>query len=268
MIEVFKGTIFNEEILGTFDEQEKVFDRVLLKQIVDNSIGESNELDFKEKIIKEDKVAKLILAMANSGSGAVIFGITDKGEPNGLAVEEIKDITQFQEKIASYIPANLIYHFQQITLSENEIYGELSGKNFIVLQVPKQYRYAPYLPKKESESLKLNVVYVRKNASVTAVTNEGLEEIFRLRIIEQYEDMSNIELDEHIEQLKVLYNSISISKGLIQNQQLVDSFRAMTQAFSVRNIHYPEEEFDEFISSMIKKKKRKIEIVLEVSNID
>ncbi|WP_338656293.1 ATP-binding protein [Sporosarcina psychrophila] len=263
------GNIFNEDFLSAFNEEEKKFDRMQLKSIIDNSIGESNELDFKEQLIKEDKIAKIILAMANSGSGSVIFGISDVGEPTGLLKEDIKDTTDFQRKINLYLPSHISYRLQEIVLRENDVYGELSNKTFIVLQVPKQYRYVPYLAKKDSESVKVNQIYLRKNASIETATNEDLEELFKLRILEQYEDLSNINLEDHIAQLKTLYGSIKKNKSGYNNDEFSKVIANLSSIFTQTNSeHYPEEEFDAFIANIIRKKKRKIEIVLEVTNID
>ncbi|MDJ1631109.1 ATP-binding protein [Bacillus velezensis] len=48
------------------------------KEFVNSLYRETNFLDYKEKIIEEFKLAKLLLAMANSGGGMIVFGIEDK----------------------------------------------------------------------------------------------------------------------------------------------------------------------------------------------
>ncbi|PGM57786.1 hypothetical protein [Bacillus sp. AFS053548] len=57
-------------------------------------------------------------------------------------------------------------------------------------------------------------------------------------------------LNEHMEQLKILYRIATISGDTNKNPKS------------------QKDDFSEFIARMIEKKKRKIEIVLEVSNIE
>lgn len=143
MVYMAKGSIFTQEFFEAYNVDENGFDIATLKAIIENAFGESNELDYKEKLIKEDKIAKIILAMANSGGGTVIFGIDDDGKPVGISDEEIKDPTDLQRKIAAYIPFNLNYIIQPIIYKEDESYGKFSGKTFFVFHIPKQYRYVP-----------------------------------------------------------------------------------------------------------------------------
>ncbi|MDU0074771.1 MULTISPECIES: AlbA family DNA-binding domain-containing protein [Bacillus] len=59
------------------------------KEFVNSLYGETNFLDYKEKIIEEFKLAKLLLAMANSGGGMIVFGIEDKEyKPVGLQLDD------------------------------------------------------------------------------------------------------------------------------------------------------------------------------------
>ena len=55
---------------------------------VKESCGEQDNIDFKEKWIEKSKLAKIMLAIANSGGGMVVIGIKDnkgKGyEPIGI----------------------------------------------------------------------------------------------------------------------------------------------------------------------------------------
>ncbi|KIL74381.1 helix-turn-helix domain-containing protein [Bacillus badius] len=258
-----KKLINKEEIISAY-EKDDGFDRVKLKSIIENSYGESNSLDFKEKYIKESKIAKIIIAMANSGGGTVIFGINDEGKPVGIVQEEIKDITDLQKKIGTLLPNNLDYSSQIIKFEDEDIYGDLKGKTFFIFYIPSQNRYVPFLAKKESEGLKKNEVYIRKNASNEVATNEDLEKMFKLRLIEQYEDLSNLDLEDHLEQLKVLYNNINESEA----RSIFPRLSLTPLVETVKNKHYPKESYDEFVSNMIKKKKRKIEMVLEVNNIE
>ncbi|WP_088044502.1 helix-turn-helix domain-containing protein [Bacillus sp. EAC] len=245
-----KRPIYKQEFLNTFNNEDKIFDIASLKSLIEQSFGENNALDFKETFIREDHIAKLIVAMANSGGGSIIFGVNDDNQPVGLIKEELKDPTDFQRKLNGYLPSILNYNLQQIEYDENEIYGYFSGKTFFIIYIPEQNRFIPFIAKRGSDKLFTDKIYIRKNTSIETATNEDLEMIFKKRLIEQYEDLSNMSLNEHMEQLKILY-SISANSG-----------------DSIKNEKSSKENFGEFIARMIEKKKRKIEIVLEVSNIE
>ncbi len=78
-----RGAIFKEQFTEAYNDKSG-FDKVKLKQIIKSGFGESNELDFKEQMISEEKIAKIILSMANSGGGTIIFGVDDNGKPVGV----------------------------------------------------------------------------------------------------------------------------------------------------------------------------------------
>lgn len=245
-----KRPIYKQEFLNTFNYADKNFDIASLKNLIEQSFGENNALDFKETFVREDQIAKLIIAMANSGGGSIIFGVNDDNHPVGILKEELKDPTDFQRKLNGYLPSMLIYHLQQIDYDENEMYGYFSGKTFFIIYIPEQNRFIPFIAKRGSDKLFTDKIYIRKNTSNETATNDDLEIIFRKRLIEQYEDLSNMSLNEHMEQLKILYRIAAISGDTNKNSKS------------------QKDDFSEFIARMIEKKKRKIEIVLEVSNIE
>ncbi|MFY0758717.1 ATP-binding protein [Metabacillus dongyingensis] len=263
---MLKGSIYNQEFFEAFKEDEKVFDVVSLQNIIEQSFGESNHLDFKEKFIKEDQISKLILAMANSGGGTIVFGISDDKKPVGLPEEEIKDPTDFQRKINSYLPRTLNFILQPIEYKKDIRYGDFSGKTFFVCYIPKQDRHIPFIAKKGSDKLASDKIYIRKNVSVETATNDDLEDMFKKRIIMQYEDLTNIDLEEHLVQLKLLYKNISKTNFTSFFSDMLNN----ATKFGVEEVneHYPEEDYEEFIANMIGKKKKKIEMILEVTNIE
>lgn len=48
--------------------------------ILYNGFGEQDNLDFKEQWIGPQKIAEIILGIANSGGGALIFGVKEPDE--------------------------------------------------------------------------------------------------------------------------------------------------------------------------------------------
>ncbi len=189
--------------------------------------------------------------------------------------DEIKDPTDYERKLDALLPHTLLYYPQQLLFSDDNFYKEFTGKVFLIIQVPKQYRYVPFFAKKESVKLKTNEVYIRKNTSTVTANNEDLEKMIQLRLLEQYDDLSSLSLDEHLNQLKLLYSKLSktIEEDTEENFVLFHSehgsrFGLLPLAALEDNPNYPQESYDEFLSKIITKKKKKIEVLLEVSSID
>ena len=77
-------------------------DRVTFREFLKTNTGEYDDIEFKGDYIEEYKLAKHIIAMANSGGGIITFGIEeDKNNiltPLGI---EIKDKTEIKEKLSN-----------------------------------------------------------------------------------------------------------------------------------------------------------------------
>ncbi|AWM44469.1 ATP-binding protein [Bacillus velezensis] len=242
------------------------FDVGSFKEFVNSLYGETNFLDYKEKIIEEFKLAKLLLAMANSGGGMIVFGIEDKEyKPVGLQLDDNFDKTVFEKKLRNYVPDELKFFSQLLKYSDEDVYGDLKGKAFLVVYIPKQLRYIPFLAKKETTGIKVNRIYVRRNTSVEEANSHEIEEMVKKRVHSTYHDLSSLTLNEHIEQLRCLYGNIN----KYNNKSY--AFTSLAQTFAAqlytnrKNPHYPAESFDKFIATMIDKKKRRIEGILEVA---
>ena len=83
---------------------------------VKESCGEQDNIDFKEKWIEKSKLAKIMLAIANSGGGMVVIGIKDnkgKGyEPIGI--EELWDSAKVEQSIAICSVKRLLLYFRYL----------------------------------------------------------------------------------------------------------------------------------------------------------
>ena len=55
--------------------------------ILDNGLGEQDNLDFKVQWIEAQKLAEILLGIANSGGGAIILGV--KEYEDGITVAEL-----------------------------------------------------------------------------------------------------------------------------------------------------------------------------------
>ncbi|WP_199425723.1 AlbA family DNA-binding domain-containing protein [Thermaerobacillus caldiproteolyticus] len=258
--------INKQEFLNTFNLESKELDKASLVRLIRDYYGESNELDFKETLIEKGKLAKHILAMVNSGGGTIIFGISDNNKPVGI--EDNQDITDIQKQLSSLLPEHLNVYSQKIKYENDELYGEFSNKTFLIFHIPTQNRYIPFLAKKSSGDLKDNVIYIRKNSSTTIATNNDIENMIKKRVYEVYQDLSSLSLEEHLNQLKILYSSISKYNQVHAISAALENVANAFWLTKEKNKHYPRESFDEFISRMINKKKKKIEKIIEVLDVE
>ena len=94
----------------------------LLKLIED---GESLNVEFKQRFSEFEKIAKEIIAFANTSGGVIIFGINDNRKIYG--VESEKEITELiKETIINYCEPQPEY---------NIFFIELNNKEIVVLKI-------------------------------------------------------------------------------------------------------------------------------------
>lgn len=84
----------------------KKFDEDFIKFLINS--GESNTLDFKQKVTSKEKIARTLAAMANSDGGIVLIGLSDQKKITGIDPEEEKYMVE---------SANEIYCIPRISLS-------------------------------------------------------------------------------------------------------------------------------------------------------
>ena len=61
-----------------FSKEIENLDINYIRQLIENEIPESSYLDYKEQMIGNDKLAKLMIAFANSSGGLIYIGIKEK----------------------------------------------------------------------------------------------------------------------------------------------------------------------------------------------
>jgi len=148
---IMKG--IKEQFARVFENPNRVNFRNLLK----NLTGEYDELEFKEKEIEYPKLAKHILAMANTNGGIMCYGVreTDNGlKPIGIT--KIDDITDMKKKLGKYLPYELNYEIYIISYDESVEWKELKNKSFILIIIEFEPEYITFLPLKGSEHFKKN----------------------------------------------------------------------------------------------------------------
>lgn len=250
--------------------QEPTLDR--FREFIKNHTGEHNSIDFKKQWIEGNQLAKEMLAIANSGGGVIIFGVAEleDGSIDVKGLQELKDPANVSNEIKNFISSDLKYELYPFSFTTSE-YKELEGHHYQMMVIEDRPEFIPFMSKKESGSLKQNMIYIRRGTSCEIANQEELREIISRRI--NYAHPLNgepLNLEEHLSQLKVLYESIEKEKVYISGgmaevlKNLASSMSFGGQKRTEPNPLYPDEEYDEFISRLIVAKKNKIERVLDL----
>jgi len=234
-------------------------DRVKFRNLLKDNLGEFNHIDFKEAWIETPKLARIIIAMANSGGGGIVFGIQELADksyiPKGL--EELEDKTPVMQKLGKYLPEGLKYDILDFAYTESE-YAALNGKKFQVILVHDSPRDIPFLPASDGEGITKTRIYVRGNTNADEATHEQIQEIITRRLSATLSTASEETFKNDLFQLKALYEQISpYHNKFAFNFTLGAALGSLYR--SVPNPEYPEESFDKFIHRMIVLKKTIIE---------
>lgn len=253
--------------------QEPTLDR--FREFLHAQMGEHNAIDFKSQWIEKAALAKEILALANSQGGFIIFGVSENADKS-ICIEglpEIRDKAVVSNDLKHFISSNLQYEIYDFSYNTSE-YQELIGKNFQMLVVENTPQYLPFLSKKESGSLKQNMIYVRRGTSCEIANEEELHALINQRLNYLHPVSGEpLKLEEHLEQLKLLYENTETEHVSYKNNiptgmsLLLGSFSKILshgERTVEKNSFYPEECYDQFIARMITEKKKKIERVLDL----
>jgi predicted HTH transcriptional regulator len=239
-----------------------------LRDILQFNYGELDNLDFKADWSSLTKIAKHLLAFANSGGGCIIIGVLEKENSlKSVGIDKLLDKAEFHDGIKSYIPKNLDYYLLDFTFNAAE-YSDIIGKTFQVLIIEDTPKYLPFVSKNNGKGISGNTIYVREGTKSVKTSYQRLQKIINRKIETNYSTKSEIKLEEHLSHLEVLYSYIKPYKKVRKNSNLFSkAFIEMTNnAFGEiekkENPVYPEENFEEFIVKIIKIKKQRIKELL------
>lgn len=244
---------------------------------IHQNYGEMNDLDFKEQWIEREHLAKTMLAMANSGGGIIIFGI--KEENNSIIPEGItnfKDKADIDNELSSLIPRELEYEVLNYNY-DSDAYGTIKDKKFQIIYIHYTPELLPFISLNTSKKFTRDTIYVRRGTKCEVAHASEIKSIINKKIRTIYTDSSNLSLQEHLSQLKELYNELpkkiqvlirkgepsTLSKTLTKILQNVQ-FASNSEYEEQDNPNYPKESYEAFISHMIEQKKLKIEKVLDL----
>ncbi|MED0933078.1 putative DNA binding domain-containing protein [Bacillus mobilis] len=261
----------NKEEFAKFLEEPT---RESLRDILKNQSGEHNELDFKQQWPNAGKLAKHILAFCNYGGGCLIIGVQEN--ENGLesiGVLKFKKKEDVFREIANFLPKDLLNELAIFDFEYKESeYALIKDKKFQVLIVNDLPHKAPFVSFKDGDGIKKDRIYTRRGIESVEASYEEIQKIINKRIETGYSSSSEIELETHLSQLKTLYEQIKKHthySWIDTSKTLAEMFYATSNGFKKeKNPNYPKEDYEEFISKMIEKKKKKIELELDVLGIE
>ena len=240
----------HQEVYANFFEAPS---RESFRNLIKNNIGEVANLDFKSEWPEGSALARHILAFANSGGGCVITGVSENPDKslNSTGVINHIDKSKIMSSIRAYIPESLesIIDILDFTFEASE-YPKLIGKKFQVMIIEDDPSHLPFISKKDGNGIRASAIYKRRLASSDEANSEELEKIINRRLDTGNSSSSEIDLRDHLNQLKTLYEFIP------KRLTLMDIAMGLG---GTPNKDYPKEDFEKFISKLIELKKRKIE---------
>ena len=261
MTDTDKPKGFKEEFSKFFEAPS----REALREVLRNYTGEYEHLDFKESWIADDALARHVLAIANTGGGCIVFGVENEtGHPNGLI--DVKDESEWRNGAKKCLPTTLMSNIEFVTFKyEASEYQLIQGKCFQVLFVPDTPTQIPLMACAEGASIRNNVVYLREGYKSEAASYEKLQKLIERRLTYAYSLTTELELQDHVTQLRVLYKQISKTISRARQNSLAstvarvgDYCRHSFGYEEIPNPDYPEEDFNEFIKRAIELKKSRI----------
>ena len=250
--------------------QEPTLDN--FREFIKNHTGEHNSIDFKQHWVEGPHLAKLMLAIANSGGGIIVFGIAEAedGSADVTGLSELKDPAIISNEIKNYLSSDLKYEVYNFSYTSSE-YEELIGRHYQMMSIDDTPEYIPFLAKKESEQLKPNQIYIRRGTSCEIANQEELRDIIARRINYAHPLTGEpLELEEHLKQLKVLYESIDKEVTSYEYSGLSKMLSGFASSLfgGVKKVEpnpvYPDEQYDEYVARLITAKKNKIERILDL----
>lgn len=249
------------------------------REFLRGQTGEHNSVDFKGKWINRVSLAKEILSIANFGGGFIIFGVHENDDKtfDPIGLNELRDKTQISNDIKGFISSDLKYDVYDFEYSTSE-YKKLQGRKFQMIHIEDTPEFIPFLSRREGEENNNKIfsdrIYIRRGASCETANEAEIRRLIQRRIESVYPNSGQpLDLEQHLEQLYILYSKIERYKTVYENKGILEflsEFKKgissiMGTAESIPNPLYPDETYEEYISRIIIKKKKRIERLLDLS---
>ena len=242
------------------EEFAKIFEeptRETLGKLLHFETGEYDHLDFKKEWPEIPKLIRHILAFSNSMGGCIIVGVEEKEDKtlDSVGLKDFLDKTDIERKIRNYVPEKLSLEILDFNFKDWES-PKIKDKKFQVILIDDKPEYIPLMPTKENDDIRKEDIFIRKNKSSVKANYSELQDIFNRRLETSYSSRSEDELAKNLAELKQLYNSIPQFKHLFD-------FINPSALGQRPNPKYPDEDYEDFVTGMIIKKKEIIKKIVD-----
>lgn len=213
-----------------------------------------------------------MLGLANYGGGCIVVGVEQRedGTLDPVGLEAIRDKTEALSALENFLPDTLLRQIEILDFSyEESEYPKLKDRSFQVLLVEDDPSHQPFVAVRDGASVSSNAIYTRRGASTVAANHEELQRVVSRRLETGYSSRRELDLKTHLEQLRVLYEQVSphSMKSVIGEMMLQSSGIHRLFTKRVPNSSYPEEDYETFVAGAIARKKRRIEMELDIEDI-
>ena len=129
-------------------------------------MGEDYHCEFKRKFSTHKKIAKEMIAFANSGGGYILFGIDDDKKIIGIESEK-SEADLIQDSADNYCEPAIDYNIE---------YKELKGKEIIIVEIPESNK-KPHRIQDYKNVININdaVVSIRVNDKSVLASKEMIK---------------------------------------------------------------------------------------------
>jgi len=234
------------------------------REFMKTNAGELRSCDFKAEWPEQSGLSRHILGLANTGGGCLVVGVAEADDrtldPHGLLA--LKDKADVTNGIKNYLPSPLLNVIDIVDFSfDASEYPKLIGKRFQVLFVVDLPTYLPFVAIRDGANVRQSAIYIRHEGVTEEANYDELQGIINRRLATGHSTQWEIDLNTHVEQLRVLYSFV-----LRRHERLgaLLNFRVL-EALSTPNPKYPQEDFEAFVVRMIEQKKSRIAEELSVS---
>lgn len=237
-------------------------------QFYNTNIGETNEIDFKTTWIEFDKLARIILGIANCGGGCIVIGLTENnGVLNAIGVNDDKvlDPADFTKKIAKFIPESVLNRIQLNNFFyDSDAYNEtIRGKKLQVIFITMDDIDLPIICNSDSNATIKGEIYFRRGTSTERINYEELRQLIENNIKKRKAIIQTKKLKDELDDLKNLYDSIPIFIKNMGFSAIKQNPFYMSIIEEEKNKIYPEKSYEQFLMDMITSKQERIKNLLE-----
>lgn len=173
--------------------------------------GEFDQYELKESWPLIPRIAKTVLAIANSGGGVIIFGIRDATlDPVGLP--EFASKQAVFETFNSYLPSPLMGEITLLDFEYTETtYQPLEGKKIQVLAIPDLPEAIPFVCEdewhKDDHHIRRGAIYVRSGTNTREATYEQIRALINRRLEALSPQSSTRRVRSELEQIELLHQA-------------------------------------------------------------